>query len=101
MFSEMIKAGFDVNMMETTGPNEKGVDIQLAVDMLYYATVPDAYDVALLLTGDKDFLPALIRCRQKGKRVGLVSMRTGSVAFEDTPNLPDWSERPMRLGGAA
>lgn len=90
MFSEMIKAGFDVNMMETTGPNEKGVDIQLAVDMLYYATVPDAYDVALLLTGDKDFLPALIRCRQKGKRVGLVSMRTGSVAFEDTPNLKDY-----------
>ena len=90
MFSEMIKAGFDVNMMETTGPNEKGVDIQLAVDMLYYATVPDAYDVALLLTGDKDFLPALIRCRQKGKRVGLVSMRSGSVAFEDTPNLKDY-----------
>ena len=90
MFADMVKAGFDVNMMETTGPNEKGVDIQLAVDMLYYATIPDAYDVALLLTGDKDFLPALIRCRQKGKRVGLVSMRTGSISFEVTPNLKDY-----------
>lgn len=90
MFSEMMKAGFDVNMMETIGKGEKCVDIQLAVDMLYYATVPDAYDVALLLTGDKDFLPAVIRCRQKGKRIGLVSMRTGSLAFEVTPNLKDY-----------
>jgi hypothetical protein len=90
MFADMMKAGFDVNMMETVGKGEKGVDIQLAVDMLYYATVPDAYDVALLLTGDRDFLPAVIRCRQKGRRVGLVSMRTGSSAFEMTPNLKDY-----------
>lgn len=90
MFAEMIKAGFDVNMMETVGKGEKCVDIQLAVDMLYYATVPDAYDVALLLTGDRDFLPAVIRCRQKGRRIGLVSMRTGSLAFEVTPNLKDY-----------
>lgn len=90
MFADMIKAGFDVNMMETVGKGEKCVDIQLAVDMLYYATVPDAYDVALLLTGDRDFLPAVIRCRQKGRRIGLVSMRTGSLAFESTPNLKDY-----------
>jgi uncharacterized LabA/DUF88 family protein len=90
MFSEMSKAGFDVNMMETVGRGEKCVDIQLAVDMLYYATVPDAYDVALLLTGDRDFLPAVIRCRQKGRRIGLVSTRSGSLAFEDTPNLKDY-----------
>ena len=90
MFSEMSKAGFDINMMETVGKGEKCVDIQLAVDMLYYATVPDAYDVALLLTGDRDFLPAVIRCRQKGRRIGLVSTRSGSLAFEDTPNLKDY-----------
>ena len=78
-------------MKETIGKGEKCVDIQLAVDMLYYATVPDAYDVALLLTGDKDFLPAVVRCRQKGRRVGLVSMRSGAtIAFEETPNLKDY-----------
>ena len=90
MFSEMSKAGFDVSMLETVGKGEKCVDIQLAVDMLYYATVPDAYDVALLLTGDRDFLPAIVRCRQKGRRVGLVTMRSGSLAFEDTANLKDY-----------
>ncbi len=43
--------------------------------MLHYATVPDAYDVAVLVTGDKDFMPAMIRTRQKGKKVCLASMR--------------------------
>jgi hypothetical protein len=94
MFKNMRKAGFDVNMKETLGPlgsGEKCVDIQLAVDMLYYATVQDAYDVALLLTGDRDFLPAVIRCRQKGRRIGIVSMRSAaSIAFEETPNLKDY-----------
>ena len=94
MFSDMADAGFDVNMMEQIngGGREKCVDIQLAVDMLYYATVPDAYDVALLLTGDKDFLPAVVRCRQKGRRVGLISMRSAaSQSFTDTPNLLDYN----------
>lgn len=94
MFQNMRKAGFDVNMIETLGhkgAGEKCVDIQLAVDMLYYATVPDAYDVALLLTGDRDFLPAVVRCRQKGRRIGIVSMRSAaSIAFEETPNLKDY-----------
>jgi hypothetical protein len=91
MFSDMMSAGFDVNMMETVGRNEKCVDIQLAVDMLYYATVPEAYDVALLLTGDRDFLPAIIRCRQKGRKIGLISLRSGAtLAFTDTPNLKDF-----------
>jgi uncharacterized LabA/DUF88 family protein len=91
MFSDMMSAGFDVNMMETLGKNEKCVDIQLAVDMLYYATIPDSYDVALLLTGDRDFVPAVIRCRQKGRKMGLLSMRSGAtLAFTDTPNLKDF-----------
>jgi hypothetical protein len=62
-----------------------------AVDILYYATIPVAYDVALLLTGDRDFLPAVIRCQQKGWRIGIVRMRcTASIAFEETANLKDY-----------
>jgi uncharacterized LabA/DUF88 family protein len=94
MFSDLADYGFDVNMLEAgnKGQGEKCVDIQLAVDMLYYATVPDAYDVALLLTGDRDFLPAVVRCRQKGRRVGLISMRSAaSQYFTETPNLLDYN----------
>ena len=49
MFEEMRNNNYDVFMMETVGPGEKCVDIQLAVEMLHYATVPNAYDVAILL----------------------------------------------------
>lgn len=91
MFQDMIEAKYDVLMLETIGHNEKCVDIQLAVDMLHFATVPDSYDVALLLTGDKDFIPAMVRTRQKGRRVGLVSMKAYSTrAFYETPNIKDY-----------
>ena len=91
MFQDMVEAKYDVLMLETIGVNEKCIDIQLAVDMLHYATVPDAYDVALLLTGDKDFIPAMVRSRQKGRRVGLVSMRAhSSKSFFETPNIKDY-----------
>lgn len=49
MFEEMKANNYDVFMMETVGPGEKCVDIQLAVEMLHYATVANAYDVAILL----------------------------------------------------
>ena len=57
------------------GAQEKCVDISLAVDMLHYATIPHALDVAVLVSGDRDFIPALVRTRQKGKRVAIASMR--------------------------
>lgn len=47
----MANANYDVHMMETVGKGEKCVDIQLAVEMLHYATVPNAFDMAVILTG--------------------------------------------------
>ena len=91
MFEQMKAANFDVHLMETVGKGEKCVDIQLAVEMLHYATVPNAYDVAILLTGDKDFMPAMIRTRQKGRKVGLMSMKKGcNRALDQTPGLRDY-----------
>ena len=75
MFRQMEEANFEVHMAVTTGIHEKCIDISLAVEMMHYASVPDAYDVAVLVSGDKDFMPALARIRQKGKRVALCSMR--------------------------
>ena len=53
---------------------EKCVDIMVAVDMLYSACT-NAYDVAVLVTGDKDFVPALQKTRLASKRVALASVR--------------------------
>lgn len=51
------------------------MDIALATEMLYMSTVPDSYDIAVIVTGDKDFLPVLQRTRLKGKRVAVCSMK--------------------------
>jgi uncharacterized LabA/DUF88 family protein len=66
---------FDVTALTTDGPQEKCVDISLAVSMLYNAVV-GAYDIAVILTGDKDFIPAMEKTRTIGKRVALCSIRS-------------------------
>lgn len=47
---------------------EKGVDVQLAVDMLTGA-FRDDYDVAVLVSSDGDFRPVVEAVREIGKRV--------------------------------
>ena len=47
---------------------EKGVDIQIASDMLKLA-YNDAYDTAILVSGDGDFVPAVEGIQELGKHV--------------------------------
>lgn len=57
-------------------PKEKRVDVALASCMLYYAAIPYAYDIAIAIIGDEDFVPVLQRVRSLGRRVAIVSIRT-------------------------
>ena len=93
MFRAMQELHFEVHLGDFTGGQEKCVDIALAVDMLHYATVPNAFDIAVLVSGDRDFIPALVRTRQKGKRVCICSMRaSASKDYENpTANVKDFS----------
>lgn len=75
MINELTDTNFEMFSFVTEGLAEKCVDISLAVEMLYMATVPDAYDIAVIITGDKDFIPAMQKTRMKAKRVALCSMR--------------------------
>jgi hypothetical protein len=75
MLVDMSLINFDVHCLTTKLDQEKCVDISLAVEMLYMATVPGSYDIAIIITGDKDFIPALQKTRMKGKRVAICSMR--------------------------
>jgi len=52
---------------------EKCVDVALATKMLYFAAIPAAYDVAVLITGDRDYVPVLHAVRSLGKRTMLAS----------------------------
>jgi len=49
-------------------PYEKGVDILLATDMIAHA-YKDNYDVAIVVAGDNDYVPAIQAVKDKGKNV--------------------------------
>ena len=56
------------NNWPNTPPYEKGVDVQLATDMLTHA-FKNNYDVAVLVAGDNDFVGALQAIKDNGKNV--------------------------------
>jgi len=55
---------------------EKGVDINIAVDMLRYA-YSNAYDTAILVTGDGDFATAVEAVKDLGKHVENAYFQSG------------------------
>ena len=52
----------------TGPPVEKGVDVRLAVDMVTHA-YSNIYDIAILVSGDADFVPAIKAAQDFGKKV--------------------------------
>jgi uncharacterized LabA/DUF88 family protein len=55
---------------------EKGIDIMLATDLLYYAW-NDCYDVAILVSGDGDFVYAIQAVKNMGKHVEVAYFESG------------------------
>lgn len=51
--------------------HEKGVDVNIAVDLLVGA-YEDQYDTAILVSSDTDLLPVILKVRQLGKKVEYV-----------------------------
>ncbi len=56
---------------------EKGVDVLLATDMIVLA-YNNAYDTAILVSGDSDYIPVVEMIQQLGKRVENVSFKSTS-----------------------
>jgi uncharacterized LabA/DUF88 family protein len=67
-------------------PVEKGIDIMLATDLLYFAW-NDFYDVAVLVSGDSDFAYALQAVKNMGKHVEVAYFESG--ASKDLVNIAD------------
>ena len=53
---------------------EKGVDVALAIDLIGMAW-EDAYDVAILVSGDSDYVGAVTKVMGKGRNVEIASFR--------------------------
>jgi uncharacterized LabA/DUF88 family protein len=67
-------------------PVEKGIDIMLATDLLYFAW-NDFYDVAVLVSGDSDFAYALQAVKNMGKHVEVAYFEGG--VSKDLLNIAD------------
>lgn len=62
-------------------PQEKCVDVALTSSMLYFSALPHAYDIAVMVGGDRDYTPLLQKVRQLGKRVAIVSIH-GACSYD-------------------
>ncbi len=63
--------------------HEKGVDVQIAVEMIRFAR-QDKYDVAYLISSDTDLVPAVQEVKDLGK--GVVYAGVKSIPVGDTKN---------------
>ena len=59
---------------------QKEVDVSLACEMLEHALL-NHFDVAIVVSGDRDFVPAMQKVQAAGKRVEVASFK-GSVNKE-------------------
>ncbi|HAO22992.1 MAG: hypothetical protein BWK80_41725 [Desulfobacteraceae bacterium IS3] len=75
-------------------PQEKCVDIALSTAMLYYAAIPNAYDIAVSVIGDRDFIPTLQHVRKIGKRVAVAGIKESCASeyadYKDPKRLKDF-----------
>lgn len=72
LFAHLTKQNFTIKrgyLMNNGGAyHEKGVDVQIAVDMLIGA-YENLYDTAILLSSDTDLIPAIKKIKYMGKNV--------------------------------
>ena len=65
---------------------QKEVDVSLACEMLEHALM-DHFDVAIVVSGDRDFVPAIQKVQAAGKRVEVVAF--GDVYNEECKRAAD------------
>ncbi len=56
------------NMLKTDGYHEKGVDVQIAADIIIGA-YENLYDAVILVSSDTDLIPALAKVRSMKKKI--------------------------------
>ena len=75
-------------------PFEKGVDVQIATDMITHAFRSN-YDVAILVAGDNDFVGAIQTVKDNGKHVEVALFGQESTSLQ----LRDVADRIIMLDG--
>lgn len=65
-----------INCIGSFQEKEKGIDVMIAIDMIKMALEKE-YDIAILISGDGDFVPVCDLVKQCGKEVFSVSVSKG------------------------
>ena len=76
--NELLKIGIDAPRIfhKTRGKPSKGVDIKLATEMLTHAHRKN-YDIAVLVSGDGDYVPLVEAVQNEGRQVVLWALKSG------------------------
>jgi uncharacterized LabA/DUF88 family protein len=69
------------NQWPNVPPYEKGIDVQLATDLITHA-FRNNYDVAILVGGDNDFMGALQAVKDQGKHVEVALFGREGTSFQ-------------------
>lgn len=99
-FRVIARNGFDVENRQ-----QKEVDVAMACQIVVHA-LKDNYDVAVVVSGDRDFLPAIQEVQAAGKRVEVAAfdnsfseeLRRAADVFIDLDKLPVLSMRSPTPG---
>jgi len=83
---------FKRNKISDGQVHEKFVDVALASMLCYYSSVPSLFDIAILVIGDRDFIPAIDTIRNRfGKQVAIVTY-SEHCASEYIKNIPKYRD---------
>lgn len=92
------------NLHDHEDGRQKGVDVDLATDMVLFAC-KDYYDTAILVSGDGDFIPAVEKVKDMGKRVEVAcfgntineGLRLSADTYRDLDGVPLMKLRGPRI----
>ncbi|MDR2944349.1 MAG: NYN domain-containing protein [Methanosarcinales archaeon] len=91
--------GFRVVVRDAYDPNrqeQKEVDVAMACEMVVHA-LRDHYDVAIVVSGDRDFIPAIQHVQAAGKRVEVAAFANtvGSAVIQSADKFHELEKMPL------
>ena len=99
MHDKLRYLGFRVIVREAYDPakqEQKEVDVAMACEMVVHA-LRDHYDVAIVVSGDRDFIPAIQHVQAAGKRVEVAAFANsvGSAVIQSADRFYKLEKMPL------
>lgn len=99
LFAKLWKEGWIIErgyLLNADGKyHEKGVDVQIATDILIGA-YENLYDTVILVSSDTDLIPALTKAREEGKKIEYIGFSHkpsyGLITHSDIRRLLTWDD---------